>query len=127
MKCKLCKDTGWIGNFLCVCQTLLMKIFPIFFLFLFAQCADKGLEKAYAKQDLIVLVRKNQEKLTKNEAQFLLEHHMDEQEAYAAMQTCLGKWSDSPIDNFNLSVLYSRLENKRNTELIQKIQSYGNQ
>jgi hypothetical protein len=99
----------------------------IFLLFFFVQCADKGLESAYAKQDLILLMRKNQEKFTVSEAHLLLSGHVKAEEIEIILSTFTGKWSTSKCPSFNKSVLYSRLENDRNTELIQKIQSYGNQ
>ena len=126
MNCKRCNDTGWIGNFLCVCQTLLMKLLPILLILLFTQCEENDVQKVYAKQNLIKLLRENQEKFTKEEANFLLISYVPEQEMESVLRLCTKKWSTEKTPCFNKSVLFMRLDNGHNEDLIQQIENYGN-
>ena len=102
-----------------------MKWFPILLILLFTQCEEKDVQKAYAKQNLIVLMRENQEKFTEDEAYYLLKWHVPEQEIDGVMRLFTKKWSNSKISNLNKSVLYARLDNGHNDELIQQIQKNG--
>lgn len=125
MNCKRCNGTGWIGNQLCICKTIFMKWFPILLILLFTQCEEKGVQKAYAKQNLIKLIRENQEKFTKEEANFLLISYVPEQEMGSVLRLCTRKWSTSKTPCFNKYVLFMRLDNGHNDELIQQIQRNG--